>query len=372
MRLFIVTSVYQFMNALTVQMNDPSVSSDILCATKLLDDTFDLEKLKDENIFDGVFCWTGEIDGFKTVSRTRAEKIKNIFKKVGLAANKRRLLSDFPRIDKQYDEICIGYPDFPTRLACQTLKNKATVRTILEEGMYTYDFLAKKESLLKRTAFKLFIGEEVVSRCEKVYVYRPDMLKLGVKEMKVVPIYPRLDTLGPIIKRIYKHELPCIDEIDKPVIMFDQDMQDNEITQRQCNIAELLARTFGKESFVVKMHPRTVNVPYSENVPVYRARCPFEILMSTIDLESKILVSLISTASMNPKMMLDAEPTVIFTTKIVIDKKTEQEWNESLAIVNRLKANYRNPEKIFIAESMEELEAIVSDLKQKQAEQNKA
>lgn len=46
MRLFIVTSVYQFMNALTVQMNDPTVSSDILCATKLLDETFDLEKLK--------------------------------------------------------------------------------------------------------------------------------------------------------------------------------------------------------------------------------------------------------------------------------------------------------------------------------------
>ena len=75
---------------------------------------------------------------------------------------------------------------------------------------------------------------------------------------------------------------------------------------------------------------------------------------------------------MNPKMMLDAEPTVIFTTKIVIDKKTEQEWNESLAIVQRLKANYRNPEKIFIAESMEELEAIVSELKQKQAKQNNA
>jgi hypothetical protein len=92
--------------------------------------------------------------------------------------------------------------------------------------MYTYDFLANKESFLKRTAFKLFIGEEVVSKSEKVYVYRPDMLKLGARQMQVVPIHPQLDALGPIIKRIYKHELPNIGEIDKPVIMFDQDMQD--------------------------------------------------------------------------------------------------------------------------------------------------
>ena len=62
----------------------------------------------------------------------------------------------------------------------------------------------------------------------------------------------------------------------------------------------------------------------------------------------------------------------LLNTSYPCKKKTEQEWNESLAIVNRLKANYRNPEKIFIAKSMEELEAIVSDLKKKQAEQNKA
>ena len=101
MRLFIVTSVYQFMNALTVQMNDPTVSSDILCATKLLDETFDLEKLKEEKLFEDVYCWTGKIDGFKTVSKTKADKIKNAFKKVGLAMNKRKLLSDFPIIDRQ-------------------------------------------------------------------------------------------------------------------------------------------------------------------------------------------------------------------------------------------------------------------------------
>ncbi|MBO5223326.1 MAG: hypothetical protein J6C23_02275 [Clostridia bacterium] len=364
MRIFIVTSVYQFMNAITVQLNDPSVKSDLLCAMQLLDSTFDLEKLREEKIFEDVYVWTGEIDNFHLTTRNKSEGVKNALKKVGLALSKKKLLKDFPKIEKHYDEICIGYPDFPTRLACQTLKSKDTVRTLLEEGMYTYDFLARKESFLKRTAFKLFIGEEVVSKSKKVYVYRPDMLRLGVQEMEVVKIRPELNALNPIIRKIYKNSFPQIEDIDKPVIMFDQYLENSIITENQCKMANILTEAFGQDNFVVKMHPHTTVIPYNEKVPAYTAKCPFEILMSAIDIENKILVSTISTAAMNPKMILDAEPTVIFTVKFVGYEKTEEEMNELMAIVDRLKAIYRNPEKIIVPSSMEEFEQAVNTLKE--------
>lgn len=364
MRIFIVTSVYQFMNALTVQLNDPSVKSDILCVMKLLNNTFDLEKLKEEKIFEDVYVWTGEIDSFDMTTRNKGEGVKNTIKKVMLAIGKKKLLKDFPKIDKHYDEICIGYPDFQTRLACQTLKSKDTVRTLLEEGMYTYDFLARKESFLKRTAFKIFIGEDVVSKSKKVYVYRPDMLRLGVQKMEVVKINPELGKLNPIIRRIYKNDFPQIEDIDKPVIMFDQYLENSVITENQCKMAEILTKAFGKENFVVKMHPHTMIMPYSENVPTYTARCPFEILMSAVDIENKILVSTISTAAMNPKMILDAEPTIIFTVKFVGYEKTEEEMKELVAIVDRLKAIYRNPEKVIVPENIEEFEQVVNKLKE--------
>ncbi len=363
MRLFIVTSVYQFMNAITVQLNDRSVRSDLLCAMNLLEETFNLDTLRKEKIFEDVYSWTGNVQCFKMINRTKGEKIKNTAKKVIYAARKKMLLKGFPKIDKHYDEICIGYPDFPTRLACQVLKSKDTVRTILEEGMYTYDFLTRKENFFKRKAFELFIGEEVVSKSEKVYIYRPDMLRLGVREMEVIPIRPELDSLGPIIKKCYKHELPMIEEIDKPVIMFDQDMQDNVMTDIQCKMADYIVSQFGRENTVVKMHPRTVDIPYGQNIPVYKAKCPFEILMSTIDIENKILVSLISTASMNPKLILDAEPTVIFAAKIAGHDKSEAEIEETLKIVTRIKSIYRNPEKIMIPETMEDFENMVKKLK---------
>ena len=231
--------------------------------------------------------------------------------------------------------------------------------------MYTYDFLARKENFLKRMAFKLFIGEEVVSKSKKVYVYRPDMLRLGTQDMEVIGIRPELDILGPIIKNIYRHELPMLEEIDKTVIMFDQDMQDNIMTSNQCKMAEFIVSEYGKENFVVKMHPRTVDVPYSENVPVYKAKCPFEILMSTVDVEDKILVSILSTASMNPKMILNVEPIVIFTVKIVGYDKTEAEMEEFLKIVDRFKALYSDPDRVIVPETMEEFENVIKKLKEK-------
>ena len=47
-----------------------------------------------------------------------------------------------------------------------------------------------------------------------------------------------------------------------------------------------------------------------------------------------------------------------------MDEKTEEEMNELMAIVDRLKAIYRNPEKIIVPSSMEEFEQAVNTLKE--------
>ena len=126
MRLFVVTSVYQFLNALTVQLNSPENAGDILCVGDLLENTFDLEKLNSYGLFQSVYSWTGEVDKFKMTSTNKGEHFKNTLKKVGLALNNRKLIASLPRPQKEYDEICIGYPDYPTRLSTQTLRSKNT------------------------------------------------------------------------------------------------------------------------------------------------------------------------------------------------------------------------------------------------------
>ncbi len=364
MRLFVVTSVYQFINALTVQLNTPDDKGDLLCVCDLLNDTFDLEKLNTCGIFENVYSWTGDINRFMMTSTNKWTHFKNTLKKVGLALNNKKLTKTLPPPEKEYDEICVGYPDYPTRLAAQTLRCKKTKFSLLEEGTYTYEFLAQKQSFLKKTAFKFFIGADIVEDSDKVYVYRPEILQQNGKQRQVVKILPELEKLGEIIRFTYKHDIPAVDTIDKPFIMFDETMEDEVVNANQNRIARSLVKCVGADNCVVKMHPKYTFSPYDEDIPLYTAKCPFEILMSTINIDKKVLVSILSTACINPKMMLDAEPYIIFTVKISGVEQSPLHNPEMIKIIDRIKSLYHNPERIFVPESFDELEQIINFLQE--------
>ena len=365
MRLFVVTSVYQFLNALTVQMNDPSVPSDILCVLKLLDDTFDLEALRKEGVFQDVYVWTGDICSFRMVSKTKVEKLTNAIKKVRLALGKKRLQKQMPKSGKHYDEIFLAYPDYPSRLAFETLRDKDTRCAFLEDGAYTYEVFSKKQSRLKSLAFRLLLGSDVVNLVSLIYVYRPEILCLPKKQAKVMRITSELKKTGPIIKRIYKHELPNADLIDRFAIMFDQDIEEPITASQQANMANICANTIGKENFVVKIHPRSLFSTYSNQVDICREKCPFEILMSTMQIQNKVLISLFSTACMTPKMMLDLEPVVIFTAKLSGMQEFSLPSNKTLELIERFRESYRDPSRVYIPETMDEFQAIINKYKLK-------
>ena len=363
MRLFVVTSVYQFLNALTVQMNQPEVPSDILCAMKLLDDTFDWEKLREEGIFQNVYVWTGDICRFRMVTRNKKEQLQNAVKKAYLALGKKKLQKQMPHPGKHYDEICFAYPDYPSRLAFETLRDRDTRCSMLEDGTYTYEVFSQKQSKLKTLAFRLLVGADVMKLADRIYVYRPDMLHLAEKKAEVVGISSELKKIGPVIKRIYKQELPDATLIDRAAIMFDQDMDTPVTMAQQIKIADLCSDIFEKDRFVVKMHPRSLTSPYGDQVDVCRAKCPFEILMSTMEIQNKVLLSFLSTACMNPKMMVDAEPIVIFTVKLSGVEESSLLNPEMLALLERFRNSYRDPGRVYIPETMEELESILRSLK---------
>ena len=363
MRLFVVSSVYQFLNALTVQLNDGE-PSDLLCVSRVLDDAFDWEKLREEGIFQNVHVWTGEIERFRMVSRSKKEHYLNTLKKVCLALGKRKLRREIPCPRKLYDEISFAYPDYPSRLAVQTLSRKDTRVTHLEDGTYTYEAFSQKPSALKKLAFRLLVGADAMDLVDRIYVYRPEMLHLPEgKKAEVVRIRSELERIGPVIKRIYKQELPELATIDKPVIMFDQTLEESVVSQQQSRIANIAADVFGNENFVVKMHPRSLLDPYEAPIQRYRAKCSFEILMSTLDMQSKVLISMLSTACMNPKLMLDVEPAVIFTVKLSGVEQSSLLNEEMLALIERFRAAYRDPTKVFVPETMEEFRAILEKLK---------
>lgn len=123
---------------------------------------------------------------------------------------------------------------------------------------------------------------------------------------------------------------------------------------------KLLSNLLERTSIVIRKHPR-----YSLEI--------LEQLGNKIDLDEgnlweleclkekitneHILISCFSTAQFMPKILRDNEPVLIFTYKILFKpeelKKTK--WQNIISLVGKLENMYKNPEKIFVPESLDEL-----------------
>ena len=189
------------------------------------------------------------------------------------------------------------------------------------------------------------------------------MLHYKSNQIEIKRILPEVDNVSTIIRKIYKHNFPETSLIDRPVIMLDQNIEVASVTENQRRVANTVASIYGRENFIVKMHPRTSINPYGETVDICKDPCPFEILTSALNMEDRVLVSMLSTACMNPKMMMNTEPYVIFTVKLTCDKNKDLYKENLLNLIYEFKNLYQNPEKVFIPETLAELQQILKTIK---------
>ena len=112
-------------------------------------------------------------------------------------------------------------------------------------------------------------------------------------------------------------------------------------------------KEIGKDELVVKMHPASKNINYPDNVLKFFDRIPFELIMDSYSMDNKILISIFSTACFSPKSLMDEEPYIILTYRIM------KNWfsinSQYLELIEQVKDSYKKPEKIMIPDSIEEL-----------------
>ena len=122
--------------------------------------------------------------------------------------------------------------------------------------------------------------------------------------------------------------------------------------------AELLKNAVNTVSgdIVIKLHPRIQdfncqNLPIAEN-NLWELEC----LKNKIT-DDHILISCFSTAQVVPKILLDCEPTLVFTYKILFtgDSFDSERWQGIIGFVDKLKKIYRSPKKIFVPNTQKEL-----------------
>ena len=359
MRLYVVSSIYQFINALSIEIKRNRQDADILLIKPFFKEYFDLKKLEKFKIFHKIYYWQGKFEKLFITAQNTKDYLFNSVKKIFVLLEKKKLKKTLPNINGKYDEIVVFYPDSPSRLVVTFLSKKNTKIIFGEDGTYTYECFCRTESILKRIAFLIFFRGDLKEKCKEVNVYRPEFVNLGKKNIRIEKIFPQLEKIKKIFEEISIYGMDNIQKLDKNIIMFDQNLEYDDVIAKQILIAEEINYKFKPEKFVVKLHPGTKVNHYSQSIRQYKSKIPFELLMPSINIENKILISIFSTTCMNPKLLLDVEPVVIFTYKITEIEKLDFFDEKYLGLINKLKLLYRDKSKVLIPESINELKKAV-------------
>ncbi|MEG2541740.1 MAG: hypothetical protein RSA64_00715 [Christensenellaceae bacterium] len=136
-----------------------------------------------------------------------------------------------------------------------------------------------------------------------------------------------------------------------------QDAQSYTDTEK--SVVRACAEALGEKNFVVKLHPRMDQYTVGNIHTVY-AKFPMEVLPAHVDMSNHVLISSMSTGLLTPKLLYDAEPTLVFTYQLMGDLykeciPDEQTRNRYFGFIKGVCALYRDQSKILIPATLEEL-----------------
>ena len=263
--------------------------------------------------------------------------------------------------DTQYKRIYISSKAYTSRLVqfhCEKY-NLNTEFILYDDGLGSY--INKKlispsllDCIVRWIAFRKILGIQ----SDKRILYFPELYE------KIHPECDRnlisriqtekLTVYRSVINRIfgYKDEL----RMKETVIVLDHPREG--LSEKQNALLEdaynIIIENYGTENVLFKLHPRDKR-PLLEGRKYYNdTSLPFEILCMNTEMEDKILVSVMSTAVITPKLMFGQEPKIILLYKILdgISKGQEEIGN----IVNTCGELYMCSGKVLVPESVEMLQ----------------
>ena len=126
------------------------------------------------------------------------------------------------------------------------------------------------------------------------------------------------------------------------------------------NPEELLISSGLQDASLIRVHPRStaeysmINIDYGDNI--WELECIFTIK------DNHVLISDFSMAQINPKIIADKEPFIIFAYKLFYKNLTESENNIYKHQIEIAKRAYHNNNKIYTPDDVNEFKCIINKL----------
>lgn len=319
-------------------------------------------KLKDNKIFNNVYFLKTR-DAYVCNYKNKINKILSYAKKAYNAMNYRWLEKKIPNKDSLYKKIFIAYPDLPTQILYYFHKknNISLELYFYEEGVFTYSAFKKKWSRIRKKFSKLLFGSFIFDDCIKVLSYQPNLIKTGNYKFQK-ELIPKLDKGNNLLINLLinlTEERGTSSKYLYDYIYFDQPFELDCVKKKQEQLIKFILKNVGTENFGYKIHPRN-NKINNFNCNIINSRVPFELYEINSDVKNKVLISLYSTACLNPKILFDEEPYVILLYELIHLPDIDTSIYE---IAQEVRESYIYEKRFFIPKTIEEFESILNFLK---------
>lgn len=360
MRLFVVATSYQLFNAINITEQDQKFNSTELVfiqSNNKFSQSIDIKYLR--NIFSNVYI----------VNYHNYEKRIHKFIYTIYSLLRKDCFGTY--FKKSYDEVFISGTEIISKIVATKVISKYTKLYYYEDGLASYESVLKKQTKkLNDLPIRIICGYDPFSKCEGLYVYEPELVRVNSYLKRVIAIKKinKSTNYTVLYKRMYKN-LKITDLYNRRIIFFNAWFESIPQYALQSQLVQLISEIFMKDQYVIKTHPNenvsTINCIESEFI---FTRESFEVANYYKYFGNSILISIISTACFTPKLIYNEEPIIILLFKLYQQKFGM--WLEYDEVISNIAKCYKDQSKIYMPATIEEYERILCKLNKEQYNEN--
>lgn len=356
---FAVDTPLQTLNCVNFVLNDTKGSkgnSDIYIYHQFKGSDELSARLKDSGVFNNVY----DVDVYKKYPSI-LNKFVTIFR-LFLPARAIRAAArqKIPMSKKSYAYIGVSFPtSFTTGLHMAYPRAQVL---LIEDGTGSYfgnivdDYATGIFKLIDR----FFFGNELSIQPSEVYLSNPQLSKNQIDSKLCRLEMIQKENLG-VIEKIFDYKQNKLYTENKAVYLTQPlDEKVGFIKENEKKIEDMLSAAFPSD-IVARIHPRHFGAVFENMCPdtfanLWELECVEQIT------DENILIGAFSTAQFMPKLLKNAEPTIIFTYKILFNNLTDDFWQGTQKFIEDFKTLYSAPQRIHTPETLEELQQLLNAL----------
>lgn len=312
------------------------------------------KRIQRENIFHTVY----DVKPFKQYSSKVKSKCDTL-KKLLMPSKtlKKSIISGDNFESAHYEYIILS---FQTSFGICFHKYFSQAQVILIEdgfGSYFGDILHSYTSRTFQLIDRLFFGNSLQIEPVKSYIRNFQLYGSYIDvNMQQLPMKYNEEQLV-ILQRIFQYQ-ENVQYKEHQIVYLTQpitEKDNSDITVEEAVLTRL------SDKALIRVHPRQ-NKDSIEAIEkdVYDNLWELECINQLND--NNILLGVYSTAQLMPKILMDAEPTIVFLYRLYFKNLEDKKWKDIEAFIERFKKIYRQPEKIFIPNTIEEFNKIMDRL----------